>query len=113
MEDIKEEIDAKDRELTMRKNLLHMMASQCSKALEEVTFQTVDDSTVEILNAKLYDCCSSFNDPHTTFIFIPLRKEEIIQGSADFMSHLKVTYHSIDTASTTKEADVNTWLSQL
>lgn len=108
-----EENDVRERQFSSRKELLRAITNNCKDALNDFIFKVVDDETVETINAKLRDCCSTFDDVHTTFIFMPLSKEDILSGKADFTKQLKITYHSIDTASTVEKADVYTWLSQL
>lgn len=110
---VSDEKDIRERQFNSRKELLKYIAYNCNGVMNDFTFKVLNDETVETINAKLRDCCSTFDDIHTTFIFIPLSKEDILSGKADFTKQLKVTYHSIDTASTIKEADVYTWLSQL
>lgn len=108
-----EENNVRERQFNSRKELLRNIVNNCKDALNDFIFKVADDETVETINAKLQDCCSTFDDTYTTFIFVPLSKEDILSGQADFTKQLKVTYHSIDTASTITEADMYTWLSQL
>ena len=106
-------MNVSELEFNKRKMLLEQIIDNCYSEMEKYKFTILNDTTVTDLNIKIQESCSSFDDKYTKFIFNPLSKDEIENGKADFKSHFKIDYHSIDTANLSKGASIDTWLSVL